>query len=813
MLKRGLDILLSVLGIIIVLPFIPLLALLIKLDSKGPVFFACDRVGKDHKLFKMYKFRTMYETSTRIGPSVSPAGDARVTPLGRFLRRTKLNELPQFLNVLRGEMSFVGPRPEAPDLAALYPEHAHAIFTVKPGLVGPNQILGRNEEEWYPPGFDPQQYYIEAILPKKLPVDLEYVRQLSAFSDLKYILFGVKETLFKALNWNLVLQNTSQIYLLLTDLALSLVSFTLAHVLRFADLPQGESFSPFLKLLPIVVIVRLPCFVYCGLYGTLIRYLSFHDIVSVIKGVSAGSVLFVSLTFLVDFRKFSRLVFLFDWICLIFLMSAMRSALRFYWEKQDNSLEKKRRRVLIFGAGDAGVLAYRFLMAEKEPAFEIVGFLDDDPTKRNKSLYGKRVLGDRYTLGTVVNLYRISDILLAIPSAPSYEIAKVIQACQQAGVRVRVFPTLKDTPMAPSALREISLAELFETQNIEIDLATVQRCLQGKRVLLTSACGELGVELCRQILRCAPQKLIIIDRYEAYLRELVARLVNMFPDDQVVPVLCSPTSNGKITEVFLKHQPHVVFHTAMRKYLPFFDIQAEDVIRVNYLSTFEFAKQATRIGCEYFVMISSEEAVKRGNVVSDTLRAAEISLRQFFAAQQTSLVTVRLCDILENRGGIVAILEDQILHRELVTLPHPDVTCHFLSKRAAANFILESLALAETTSAEEGIFVYNNSVPVSLLEVATRLAMLHGVQLNSDLSIKYLHRNTQNGALAAHTHDHKRLVATAHARIGLLREPPLPDSPEFSAAIRHLLGLQEQHLAHAAWEMATHTLLRLESVA
>jgi lipopolysaccharide/colanic/teichoic acid biosynthesis glycosyltransferase len=203
--KQLLDTGLAFMGIILVLPFIPLIALLIKLDSKGPVFYLCDRIGKDNALFKMYKFRTMIHTPVQTGPSVCPAGDPRVTSLGRLLRRTKLNELPQLINILKGDMSFVGPRPEVPELAALYPQHARRIFAVKPGLVGPNQILGRNEEEWYPPGVDPCQYYIDVILPKKLPLDLEYVQRSSLVTDLTYIVLGIKETLWKALSWNFVL--------------------------------------------------------------------------------------------------------------------------------------------------------------------------------------------------------------------------------------------------------------------------------------------------------------------------------------------------------------------------------------------------------------------------------------------------------------------------------------------------------------------------------------------------------------------------------------------------------------------------------
>jgi lipopolysaccharide/colanic/teichoic acid biosynthesis glycosyltransferase len=446
MLKRIIDILLSLVGILIVLPFFPLLAMLIKLDSKGPVFYLCDRVGKDGKLFKMYKFRTMYDVPVRLGPSVSPEGDPRVTPLGGVLRRVKLNELPQLINILKGEMSFVGPRPEAPDLAALYPAYAKAIFTIKPGLVGPNQILGRNEEEWYPPGVDPQQYYIEVILPKKLPIDLDYVQQCSELADLKYILLGIKETLFKAINWNHILQNRYQLYLAVADLLLSFISFALASTLRSTVFFQSENFQTFLQLLLLVVLARIPCFLYFGLYGSLIRFLSLHEIMSVFKAVPVGSVLLISLTYLSNFRTLSRMVFLFDCLCLVFLMSALRLAVQFSRDRGTKNREMdNRRRVLIYGAGGAGALAYLALMDEK--AFDVVGFLDDDPVKRHKTLYGKKVLGNRFNMETVVQLYHVHHILLAVPSAPAHETAKIIQACQHAQIPYRLFPTLKDSPL------------------------------------------------------------------------------------------------------------------------------------------------------------------------------------------------------------------------------------------------------------------------------------------------------------------------------------------------------------------------------
>ena len=190
MMTRALDLTLGLVGLCLLLALLPFVALLIKLGSRGPVFVLCDRVGLNGVIFKMYKFRTMYHRAAGLGPSVSPQGDPRVTPVGKALRRLKLNELPQFINVVKGEMTLVGPRPEAPDLAAAYPEAARRIFSVKPGLVGPNQILGRHEEESYPPGVDPVRFYVEQLLPRKIKVDLEYVDSRSLGKDLEYLIKG-----------------------------------------------------------------------------------------------------------------------------------------------------------------------------------------------------------------------------------------------------------------------------------------------------------------------------------------------------------------------------------------------------------------------------------------------------------------------------------------------------------------------------------------------------------------------------------------------------------------------------------------------
>ena len=309
---------------------LPWIGLLIKIDSRGPIFYRCKRVGMGGKIFWMYKFRTMYETPVNLGPRPLPKGDPRVTPVGRVLRRLKLNEFPQFINVLKGDMTLIGPRPEAPDLAAAYPEAAKEIFSVKPGLAGPNQIMGRNEEELYPPGVDPVKYYIEHILPLKLPLDLEYIKDKSIFKNLKYLFLSLKVTVTGAITRQHLTDNRSQIYLMLADAALCLLSFSLAHYLRFESFTDPTSQKYLHGLLPWVVVVRLPIFIYFGFYHTLIRYISFYDIKMVIKGVAISSLVLICFSFFFGLviYGYSRAVFFIDWFCLTTLLVGYRALLK-----------------------------------------------------------------------------------------------------------------------------------------------------------------------------------------------------------------------------------------------------------------------------------------------------------------------------------------------------------------------------------------------------------------------------------------------------------------------------------------------------
>lgn len=442
MLTRILDIIVSCLGLLLLLLMLPWIGLLIKIDSRGPIFYRCQRVGMGGKIFSMYKFRTMYETPGNLGPSLTPQGDPRVTPVGRVLRRLKLNEFPQFINILKGDMTLIGPRPEAPDLAAVYPEAAKEIFAVKPGLAGPNQIMGRNEEELYPSGVDPVHYYIDHILPLKLPLDLEYIKDKSIFKNLKYLFLSLKVTVTGAITLQHLTDNRSQIYLMLADAALCLLSFSLAHYLRFESFTDLTSRKYFYGLLPWVVAVRLPIFIYFGFYHTLIRYISFDDIKMIIKGVAISSLVLIcfSFFFALIIYGYSRGVLFIDWFCLTTLLVGYRALLKsLYLRYKADTPSEDKKRVLIWGAGDAGELCLHYLLKDKQTIYDVVGFIDDEPLKRNSRLNGIKILGDRHHLKLLTQLYKIQEIFLAMHNLSEAELQQATKVCHNLGLETKVF--------------------------------------------------------------------------------------------------------------------------------------------------------------------------------------------------------------------------------------------------------------------------------------------------------------------------------------------------------------------------------------
>jgi len=294
----------------------------------------------------------------------------------------------------------------------------------------------------------------------------------------------------------------------------------------------------------------------------------------------------------------------------------------------------------------------------------------------------------------------------------------------------------KDSYMPPT--REMNAADVLPLRKIYADHTEVERILHNKTVLINGPSGALGLELCRKILQGGCRKLIIIDRYESYLNELMGALLNRFPQNLIAPFLIDAGREEQLEEVFRVYQPSLVIHAGMRKYEPFLGVDLGDLSRINYSRTFHLAQIAAKFECELFILLSSLLAAKGGNILMDSLRVAEVSLGYFFSETQTRLIIVRLCDIAENRGGIVSLIEDRIRKREPVILPNASAPACLISVHSAVEFILHALVEGKREIFAGQVFSIDPGPPIPLIQLTERIANLYRLRLGSDVEVKYV---------------------------------------------------------------------------
>lgn len=442
MLKRIFDLVLSLRGLLLLWPLFLMVTILIKLDSKGTVIFKQERVGKDGKLFRVYKFRTMVCNAPQIGSKLTRKNDARITKIGRVLRWLKIDELPQLINVLTGKMSFIGPRPEIPSIVKLYSSKQRKVLSVKPGIIGPTQILHRNELEKYPDDVEnTEDYYLKHILPEKLAIDLKYIDRKGLLKDIGYLVRGILITIFGAIKVEYLMKNRRQLLLLCIDLSLSILSYLTANLLRFdfvIPITEQSTIFPFLLL---IILIRPFIFIYFGLYQSLHKYVSTKDFACILKAVTLGSFLIMVSSFLLNIRNHSRSIIALDWLLLIIFLFGLRMVARLLIQKKSGQKEKDKRNALIVGATDAGELLLREIDRNSKLKLNPVGFIEDDPEMLGKVIHGVRVLGRRSDLAEIISVKNVDEVLLTIRGDESKEI---ISFCRQNNVQCRIVPSLRD---------------------------------------------------------------------------------------------------------------------------------------------------------------------------------------------------------------------------------------------------------------------------------------------------------------------------------------------------------------------------------
>ena len=446
-LKRTIDVVLALLGLIVAAPVMLLIAVLIRLDSPGKAIFSQPRLGLKGRLFLMHKFRKFPDNWGTKGAAVTVASDARMTRLGKVLERTKLDELPQLWNILIGEMSFVGPRPETEQFKDLFTGEIARVHNYVPGIFGPNQVAFRNESHLYPPDQDPEVFYREQLFPQKARNDLDYFSRATVFSDALWIVRGLWCSIVGAIDWNKLRRRAGKVFL--ADLLILELAWLGANLLRFDALPTRYLWDVYVIGTWLIPLVILPVLLLGGAYRGMVRHFAASDAIRLAISVFVGWALAYLLLLLAGDRNASIGVGIIAVMLTLMLMGAARVIYRERFRRA-NTLKREaemlqahggdpRTVVALYGAGHRG-LALASLLDHGFPDARFAGFLDDnDRDLVGRDIAGYPILGSERDLDTVHAVHRIDQLWTTFE--PKYfKYVRLRDWCSKNDVRLVVLP-------------------------------------------------------------------------------------------------------------------------------------------------------------------------------------------------------------------------------------------------------------------------------------------------------------------------------------------------------------------------------------
>ena len=739
--KRIFDIVFSAAGLILLAPLFIAVALLVKLGSTGPVFFAQKRMGRSFRPFDLYKFRSMVVDAPDTGISITVAEDPRITRVGRLLRKTKVDELPQLWNVLKGDMSLVGPRPEVEKYVEIHRDDYEEILRVRPGITDIASLTYKDEEKVLKGKTDPEEFYIHVLLPEKIKMAKEYVRKASVLHDLKLILLTVLKLVYPHDEVTILIETVTPYRKPIvtgTQILIFALSSYLAFLVRFdANIPVSE-LRVFLKYLPVLLIIRVLMLFAFSLGQGLWRYVSVKDLVNIILATTLGSLLFVFiLKVFFDNASYPRSVYVVDWFLNVFLLSSIRLFRRLHDKRNGRKVFKKR--VIIIGAGDGAEMLLRDVDYSPYYPYEVIGLIDDSPAMKGLRIRNFPILGSRSELPDIVNRERPDEFIIATPSASRLEFTNLLEELRQYGLPIKTMPSLWSILSGRGSFNSLRAIEpediLFRAPalNGSIDL---RELIEGKRVLVTGAGGSIGSELSRQIAGFKPERLILYERHEENLYNIEKSLhsSSLSSPSPITPVIGDILDEKRMNEVMGKYHPQVIFHAAAYKHVPMMENNPYEAVRTNVYGTKIVAEKAIEFGAERFVLISTDKAVNPVNVMGMTKKIAEeivIYLAGGPASNGTQFMTVRFGNVLESSGSVVPLFKDQISRGGPVTVTHPEMTRFFMTISEAVRLVLQAAAIGKGGE----VFVLDMGKAVRILDLAKRMISLYGYKPGVDIEI------------------------------------------------------------------------------
>ncbi len=531
---------------------------------------------------------------------------------------------------------------------------------------------------------------------------------------------------------------------LAADLAIVVTAWFFAFRLRFdTALPVYYEQYVSWELLGLVAAIKLCVFALFGFYNRWWRYVSTRDMWGAARGVLAASLaLFLVFQFFdVHAAEVPRTVWVIDALLTLALVAGSRMLVRTIIERpQTRSIVARGREVIVVGAGDAAQLMLREMLRTPSLGYTPIGLIDDDPRKKNLRLHGIRVLGTTDELPHLLRDRRPDELLIAIPSASGVQRARIVEMARAENVPVKTLPGLNelisgDLDLA-NQIRPVEVEDLLGREPVEVDFDSIASYVEGKTVLVTGAGGSIGSELCRQLARAEPQRIVMVDQAESALHDIERELVDERRFPAAVPVLANVRDRRRLSEVFERYRPDVVFHAAAYKHVPLMEANPLVSVENNVLGTRAVADVSIAHGVERFVLISTDKALNPHSVYGQTKTLCEWIVGSHGERDDvpTRFVAVRFGNVLNSAGSVIPLFRRQIERGGPVTVTDPEMTRFFMTIPEAVALVIQAGAIG----GRGRILVLDMGDPIRIVDLARNMIRLSGKEPDRDVEITYI---------------------------------------------------------------------------
>jgi FlaA1/EpsC-like NDP-sugar epimerase len=558
-------------------------------------------------------------------------------------------------------------------------------------------------------------------------------------------------------------------FVLIAEIALAAVSYALAVSILAGAGGAPWTVAVLRSTLGILALFRLAALASVRLYRRSLRYASLLDLISIAKVVSYSSILFWGFArWQLGRLKIPAAVFLVDWAFLQLFWGGLHFGARIL-RTQNAAGRKDGKRVVIVGAGDAGMILLKELALDPASRRRPVAIIDDDPEKWGRAMYGVSVAGGTTELARIASQVRADEILICIPSATRIQMREILDACRQSNVPVRTLPTvgeLIDGKVSRRDLRNPRIEDLLQREDVRVDAEETRDIVGGKVVLVTGAGGSIGSELCRQIAQANPRKLLLLDRAENSLFYVNLEISERLGVERVQPLLVDLLHSDRLREILREEKPNIVFHAAAHKHVGMLELHPEEAIRNNVLGTRNIAKAALDCGASQFVNISTDKAVSPRNYMGLSKKMTELCIQELARAGGTCFSNVRFGNVAGSTGSVLRLFWDQIEKGGPIRVTDPRATRYFMSVPEAVHLILRAAALGKGGET----FVFDMGEPLNIYELARTMMLFAGLKPEEDISIEFVGLKDGEKITEELWEDWEHPLPTTCDRIRVIRE-------------------------------------------